>query len=517
MPFGGSPAMNAAYPPGDPAAILQEADRIDTLGGNLTAQGQQAMALVGANDRWQGIAAIGYQVSLASSAASVQQIGGVLVEAAGILQDLAVALTQARQKVDAAVSLHTEAAAQAAEDPLLALANPAIFVPAQAQFGAASEAGADAHRHAAERLNSLHGRLRPPKPKPKKHEPSWRDRVQGVLEWEAKVAPLFLAGVVPGAPGSPQAGWELTKGAGSSIKDTGMLIKDLGTHPVRTSTGVWNGLKWAKDNKVEFLKQVGDVKTFRENPARWLGKLAPDIALTLLTAGAGGVAKGGKVGKVAATADKAASGARAARAARARLIANATPKSIRGLAEKLPRLRRTTPGLDPVRTRRSAYADVWDQMTPVGTTPADLANAPYLAKGVKPPYAPGSTTVNVIFPQPQRLIRLSNGPAEKGTWLVNPSDVAGLNAKEIQRLYGMPSPPTHVTAVDVPAGMRLRRGRTPDRGVRWEVLDNPGDTRLGVGGTTTLRPGQLLAPLVPGAADLAQELQQAGQKHQGES
>lgn len=47
---------------------------------------------------------------------------------------------------------------------------------------------------------------------------------------------------------------------------------------------------------VELGKAVIDTETLSENPARWFGRLLPDLALTVATAGAGGLVRGTRAG-----------------------------------------------------------------------------------------------------------------------------------------------------------------------------------------------------------------------------
>jgi hypothetical protein len=51
--------------------------------------------------------------------------------------------------------------------------------------------------------------------------------------------------------------------------------------------GIGEGLVWGVAHPVAFAKAIADWDTWLENPARAAGRLVPDIALLLATAGAG--------------------------------------------------------------------------------------------------------------------------------------------------------------------------------------------------------------------------------------
>ncbi len=95
-------------------------------------------------------------------------------------------------------------------------------------------------------------------------------------------------------------------GFGQGVVDIGKGIAMLGY--LATPWGMADAVKWIKNNQqlirsaisyamhnplgmaVNVGKVIIDYDTLRENPGRWLGKLAPQIAITVLSAGAGGLA-----------------------------------------------------------------------------------------------------------------------------------------------------------------------------------------------------------------------------------
>jgi hypothetical protein len=114
----------------------------------------------------------------------------------------------------------------------------------------------------------------------------------------------FLVGIVEGV-------WEMVKGLYS--------IVDLLVHPSRWPAA-WETIKqiavYAWNDPLEFLKMVGsalvDLDTLKENPAKWLGKLVPNILLAIVTGGAGTAATvatrasvmASRFGRLARVADK---------------------------------------------------------------------------------------------------------------------------------------------------------------------------------------------------------------------
>lgn len=55
--------------------------------------------------------------------------------------------------------------------------------------------------------------------------------------------------------------------------------------------GVSAAMKYVKDHPGEALAAFADVHTLREDPARWIGKLAPEVILTVLMVGAAGASR----------------------------------------------------------------------------------------------------------------------------------------------------------------------------------------------------------------------------------
>jgi hypothetical protein len=74
---------------------------------------------------------------------------------------------------------------------------------------------------------------------------------------------------------------------------------------VEHGKGLAQGIVYGVQNPREFAKAVLDWDTWKENPARALGHLVPDLLLTLATAGAGGAARGASAAnRLRRTADK---------------------------------------------------------------------------------------------------------------------------------------------------------------------------------------------------------------------
>lgn len=101
-------------------------------------------------------------------------------------------------------------------------------------------------------------------------EPSWLSRAAG------QVGQFFA--------GAGEATWDMVEFAWK-LTPTYALIDPEGF--VENGRSLAEGLVYAVQNPVEFAKAVLDWETWKENPARALGRLVPDLLLTVATGGAG--------------------------------------------------------------------------------------------------------------------------------------------------------------------------------------------------------------------------------------
>lgn len=92
--------------------------------------------------------------------------------------------------------------------------------------------------------------------------------------------------------GAGEATWGLLE-LGFKLSPTYALIDPQGF--VEHAGGLVQGLVYGVQDPKEFAKAVLDWDTWKENPARALGHLVPDLLLTLATAGAGAAGRGARV------------------------------------------------------------------------------------------------------------------------------------------------------------------------------------------------------------------------------
>ena len=152
----------------------------------------------------------------------------------------------------------------------------------------------EAAQRAAERLEEA-GQAAPNKP----------GLLKRVLGGAGDIAGDFFGGVVEGTVGIVGFGFKFTP--------TYALIDPEGY--VESITGLAKGIAYGVTHPVEFAKAAANWDMWLENPARALGQLVPELALSLATAGAGGAAVKGATAarRLARSADDLSDGGRVAR------------------------------------------------------------------------------------------------------------------------------------------------------------------------------------------------------------
>lgn len=109
--------------------------------------------------------------------------------------------------------------------------------------------------------------------------PGFFEKLGNVVLGGLKFAGDFLVGIVEGV-------WEMVKGLYMIVA----FVAQPWKWPEAWDTIVMIA-KYAYSDPMGFLGMVGsamiDLETLKENPAKWLGKLVPNIALAILTGGAG--------------------------------------------------------------------------------------------------------------------------------------------------------------------------------------------------------------------------------------
>ena len=91
-------------------------------------------------------------------------------------------------------------------------------------------------------------------------------------------------------------------------------------------------------------------------------------------------------------------------------------------------------------------------------TAADV-NADHAAKGNQPPYKTGTQVVEYTTKEADQFVRVHGDGNAARPWLMRKEAVEGLTAEQIQRKYSLPSKPTFISDVEVPAGTRIRTGK----------------------------------------------------------
>ncbi len=107
-----------------------------------------------------------------------------------------------------------------------------------------------------------------------------------------KDRPGFLGGVVDFFAGA----WDAIKGLGTFLWDHStvrMIVDPDGW--MRSNIELAEGVKMAIDDPGEFFGALIDWEGFLDNPERWLGQFAPDVIITIATAGGGAASRGGTV------------------------------------------------------------------------------------------------------------------------------------------------------------------------------------------------------------------------------
>ncbi len=93
-----------------------------------------------------------------------------------------------------------------------------------------------------------------------------------------------------------------------------------------------------------------------------------------------------------------------------------------------------------------------------GPLTARRANAPHIAKGNRPPYAPGTTVRDIILKEDRIFVRVHGEGNKARAWIMRPNEIRGLTPAQIKDKFSLPEIPIYISEVHVPAGTRLRVG-----------------------------------------------------------
>ncbi|MGH3973046.1 MAG: putative T7SS-secreted protein [Pseudonocardiaceae bacterium] len=282
---------------GDPGALRTTIATLNKFGGALTTGGDGLAKLD--DGGWTGQAADAFHEWFDGEPARWIACGAAFSSAAGALTTYVGVLEWAQRQAGEAIRLWTEAEAatsqakanhqravnqanqQAAAAGTIAPSIPFVD-PGEAKRTEAQDLLAAARsqlRDAGDRANTTVGQARDQAPE----KPS-------LLERAGETLGDFGEGVWEGVTGLAEFVWQ--------VSPVRFMIDPAGY--VHDMMGLAAGLSTAVTNPKEFFQTVIDWDTWKDNPARALGRLVPDLALALGTAGAGAVAaRGGRAAQAA--------------------------------------------------------------------------------------------------------------------------------------------------------------------------------------------------------------------------
>ncbi|HEX8496796.1 MAG TPA: hypothetical protein VF661_06340 [Actinomycetales bacterium] len=260
--------------PGSPTRVLALADQLDDMAAGLaTAQRLLASAPGG----WLGSAADAFAALVRSLPAPYATGAAVMGSAAAQVRSHAGTLAAAQRQADEALDLHRRATAlrrtpgapsgivpPAAADAMDQRA-VAEVEQARARVRASGSVAAEQLRRAA--------RAAPDRPNPLVRAVHGAMRLQRGFQLGAVEATVGTVTAV--ALYSPQRVLVDAGGWWRDVRGLGSAAGQAAAHPVRTATA------------------LADPTTLRQDPARWAGRLAPDLLLGYATGGAGAVANRG--------------------------------------------------------------------------------------------------------------------------------------------------------------------------------------------------------------------------------
>jgi hypothetical protein len=90
---------------------------------------------------------------------------------------------------------------------------------------------------------------------------------------------------------------------------------------------------------------------------------------------------------------------------------------------------------------------------------ANTINQAYLVKGQKAPYIPNTKVVEFTTDEPVTMVRFHGPPNQKGDWFTMLPESRGVATPEDARqLLCLKRSPSHFSVVQIPAGVRIRKG-----------------------------------------------------------
>jgi filamentous hemagglutinin len=76
-----------------------------------------------------------------------------------------------------------------------------------------------------------------------------------------------------------------------------------------------------------------------------------------------------------------------------------------------------------------------------------------------PPYKPNAKVTEFTTTREEIFVRVHGADNKGGSWVMHESAIRGMTPEQIKAKYSLPSTPTHVSTVVVPAGTRMRSGK----------------------------------------------------------
>lgn len=296
--------------PGDPAAVQHTADDLDALGGVLTAAGEGLRRIDSGG--WSGAAAERFHEVFRPEPGRWIGAGDALIVAGAALADYVGTLSWAQTQAGEAIALWEQGTAETAEAKA-AHADAVRQAARSAGIGAAPtlvpeipfhDPGATTRARARELLNRARTQLDEAGDRAEGVVSGSRDQAPPEPRWWQKAwaaATDYRAGVYESSLGLAEFAW--------SVSAVRMVADPVGY--AQAVATLAQGAQYAVHHPVETARTAVDWETWQTNPARALGRLAPDLALTIATGGSGAVVRGARaadmvdsLGTAARTADR---------------------------------------------------------------------------------------------------------------------------------------------------------------------------------------------------------------------
>lgn len=295
--------------PGNPGEVRRTADIMARFGSALSSAGEGLRRID--DGGWKGPAADGFHEAFDGEPKRWIECGDAFGDAAGALTSYAsthewaqgqaaeaiVLWDQGEAATNAAKADHEAAVQRAHQDAMALTAAGVPTVPPEIPF---HDPGEEKRQAARDKLQRARHQLDEAGDRAEVTVGHARDKAPPKPKWWQKVGE-FLSEFGKGA-------WEATVGLVEfawSISTVRMLVDPVGY--AQTVASYVQAAQFAVQHPGDFAKAVVDWDTWKQNPARAIGHLVPDIALAVATGGAGAAAsRGGSAAAKAARLAKAA-------------------------------------------------------------------------------------------------------------------------------------------------------------------------------------------------------------------